>query len=81
MIGGLHLEVGGFGQIGKLLRESGWEKALAQAEVVTSGRANSVIHASHLKRTQFAHEVSVVPFSKLKAEAYIDADTKSSYDD
>ena len=37
--------------------------------------------SSILKRTQFAHEVSVVAFSKLKAEAYVDADTTLSYDD
>ena len=65
--------------LGKLLDKSGWDEALTEAEVFSSGRAQSVIHASHLKQTRFAHEISVVAFTKLKTQAYIDSNTQETF--
>ena len=65
--------------LGKLLEKSGWDEALTEAEVFSSGRAQSVVHASHLKRTRFAHEISVVAFTKLKTQAYIESNTTETF--
>ena len=49
MLGGLHSEMCFWTNLGKLLEKSGWDEALTEAEVFSSGRAQSVVHASHLK--------------------------------
>ena len=46
--------------IGKLLRDSGCSNILTQAQVLTSGRAQSVLDEHHIKRTRYAHQVSVM---------------------
>ena len=79
MLRGMHSELGFWGILGKLVKESGWEEVLAEADIVSSGRANSVIHASHLKWTRQSHEVSAVAFSKLKAQANIEEETESTF--
>ena len=43
----------------KLLSNSGWNNLLAEADVTTAGIAESLLHASNLKRTRLAHEISV----------------------
>jgi len=45
----------------------GWIKSLVQATVATSGVAASFIHASHVKRTRYAHTVTAAAlFISLK---------------
>ena len=46
--------------LGKLLAGSEWTDILNEAGVLTSGRANSVLHGSHVKRACRIHEVSAV---------------------
>ena len=67
--------------IGKLLGNSGWNTLLAEADVTTAGIAESLLHASHLKRTRLAHEISLVAFSKFKSEAYDSTDKSLSEQD
>ena len=80
-MGALHIEMCMLQNLGKLLDGSQWEDALVEADVVTTGRAQSVIHGSNLKRSRFAHEVSVLTFRKLKHEAYMESKTDKSYND
>lgn len=70
MMGALHIEDKVQLMVGKLIRGSGWEWALSKAEVFTSGRASSTLDDHHIKRTRYAHQVSVVALSLLKQEAY-----------
>ena len=45
---------------------------MSKAEVFTSGRASSTLDDHHIKRTRYAHQVSVVALSILMQEAYAD---------
>ena len=67
--------------LGKLLAGSEWTDILNEAGVLTSGRANSVLHGSHVKRACRIHEVSAVCFTKLKANAYANSKTDKSFVD
>ena len=79
--GGLHIEMGFFSLIGKLLDQSGWTDVLSEAEVTTSGRAHGLLSTQHLKRTRYAHEVSLLTFSKLKRKAFDDSNTDATFDE
>ena len=56
-MGGLHLEMASLKALGKWLSDSGWIDALVQAEVTMQGRAEAMLTASHVARTQYAHQV------------------------
>ena len=81
MFGGLHLEMGIFSVIGKLLTDSGWLELIVEAGVTTIGRGQSILSASHIKRTRYVHEVSVCTFNLLKRKAYEDSSSELNYDD
>ena len=44
---------------------------LSQAEVLTSGRAQSTLDEHHIKHTMYAHQVSLVALYMLKQSAYV----------
>ena len=58
LMGGLHIEMAALRLVGHWLEGSGWVESLIQATVATSGVAASFIHASHVKRTRYAHTVT-----------------------
>lgn len=70
-LGALHIEDKCQLMMGKVLRGSGWDRALAQADVLSSGRAQSALDDHHIKRTRYAHQVSLVSLSHLKQNAYL----------
>ena len=70
MMGALHIEDKMHQMIGKLLRDSGWSNILTQAQVLTSGRAQSVLDEHHIKRTRYAHQVSVMGLYMLRQKSY-----------
>ena len=72
IMGALHIEDKMHLMIGKLLRDTGWATILSQAEVLTSGRAQSTLNEHHIKRTMYAHQVSLVSLYMLKQNAYVD---------
>ena len=51
MFGGLHLEMALWSTLGDLLEGSGWTNALVEAEIASSGVAESFLKTSHLTRT------------------------------
>jgi len=55
MFGGLHIEMAMLKLLGDWLKDSGWTNALVQADIASSGTANSFIHASHVTKTRHAH--------------------------
>ena len=70
MLGALHIEDKFHQMTGKLLRDSGWTTVLSQTQVLTSGRAQSALNEHHIKRTRYAHQVSVMSLHLLKHKAY-----------
>jgi hypothetical protein len=70
MMGALHIEDKMHQMMGKLLRDSGWSNILTQAQVLTSGRAQSVLDEHHIKRTRYAHQVSVMALYLLRQTSY-----------
>lgn len=52
MLGGLHIEMALWSVLGDLLNGSGWTTALSEAEVASSGVADSFLKATHLTRTR-----------------------------
>lgn len=70
MMGALHIEDKMHSMFGKLLRDSGWSSVLSQAQVLTSGRAQSTLNENHIKRTRYAHQVSLMSLYLLKRAAY-----------
>ena len=58
MFGGLHVEMTALETIGKWLEGSVWTSALVQANVASSGTADSFHKATHVSRTRPAHQVT-----------------------
>ena len=71
IMGALYIENKMHLMIGKLQHDTGWDIILSQAEVLTSGRAQSTLDEHHIKRTRYAHQVSLVALYMLKQSAYV----------
>ena len=56
--------------VADLLESSGWTTVLTEAEVASSGVAESFRKASHLTRTRHAHQVTLLTLSNVKQDAY-----------
>ena len=70
MVGALHIEDKVNQMAGKVLRDTGWTTLLVQAQVLTSGRAQSVLDEHHIKHTRYAHQLSLMSMYILKHNAY-----------
>ena len=70
MLGGLHIEDKIYLMLGKVIRGSGWEWAMAKADILTSGRLSSALDDNHIERSRYVQKVSLAAFSILKYEAY-----------
>ncbi|XP_046841101.1 uncharacterized protein LOC124458338 [Xenia sp. Carnegie-2017] len=70
MMGGLHIEMAILKMIGHWLTNSGWASALIHAEVMTSGRADSVLKGSHVTRSRYVHQVSACAIYLMQKIAY-----------
>ena len=70
MMGALHIEDKMQQMVGKLLQDSGWSNILTQAQILTSGRAQSALDEHHIKRTRYAHQVSLMGLYLLREKAY-----------
>jgi len=65
MFGGLHIEMAALKLLGDLLRDSGWVSALTEAEIASSGVAESFLSVSNVARTRQAHQVAVSSLFEL----------------
>ena len=70
MIKALHIEDKMHQMIGKQLKDSGWSNIITQAQVLTCGRAQYVPDEHHIKRTRYAHQVSLVSLYLLQQRSY-----------
>ncbi len=60
MLGGLHTEMALWSTLGDILEGSGWTTALIEAEVASSGTADSFVKVSHLTRTRHAQQITLL---------------------
>lgn len=70
LLGGLHIELATLRTVGQWLDGSGWTDVLVEADVTTSGRAESIIKATHIVRSRYAHEV-LLAFKKANFFAFL----------
>ena len=71
MMGGFHIEMAMWNTFGDYLEDSGWTTALTQANVASSGTADSFLNASHLTRTRHGHQVSLPALHKLQDDVFL----------
>ena len=71
MMGALHIEDKAHELIGKILRDSGWTIVLSQAQVLRVGCAQSMLNEHHIKRTRYAHQMSLTSLYSLKQKAHL----------
>ncbi|VDI69861.1 Hypothetical predicted protein [Mytilus galloprovincialis] len=70
LFGGLHIQIAALRTIGDWLDNSGWTSALSQANIASSGTADSFLKASHVSRTRHAHEVTASALYILMKRSY-----------
>ena len=52
------------------MEDNGWTNVLVTAEIITAGRAASLLTASHVTRTRRTHQVTACALYELQCEAY-----------
>ena len=70
MFGGLHIEMALWSTIGDFLDSSGCTTALCEADIATSGVADSFLKVSHLTRTRRSHQITALVLTKLRHDAW-----------
>ncbi|KAK3753824.1 hypothetical protein QZH41_005372 [Actinostola sp. cb2023] len=70
MFGGLHIEMAFLKAIGGWLEDSGWVAAIVDANVASSGTAESFIKATSVTRSRRAHQVTASSLYILLNKAY-----------
>ena len=70
MFGGLLIEMAALKSIGTLLQSSGWTSAIVEADIASSGTAESFLSASSVTRTRQAHQITASCMYKLLKDAY-----------
>ena len=70
MMGGLHIEMVVLKILGELLSGSGWVHTLSEARVLTEGRADACLKASHIARSMYVHEVTSATIYILQSKSY-----------
>ena len=58
MFGGLHIEMTALKSIGTLLKDSGWTGAHMEADIASTGTADSFLKASSITRTWQMHQIT-----------------------
>lgn len=72
MFGGLHIEMAALRSLESLLRDSGWTRALTEANVCSSGTAESFLAAASVTRTKHSHQITACSLYRLMQVAYCD---------
>ena len=70
MFGGLHIEMAALKSIGTLLQSSGWTSAIVEADIASSGTAESFLSASSVTRTRQANQITSSCLDKLLKNVY-----------
>ena len=67
----MHTEMALWNTLGDILEGSGWTTAITEADVASSGMADSYMKAAHLTRTRHAHQVTLLTLHNLQQEALL----------
>ena len=67
--------------LGDWLQRSGWTQAQVQAEITTTGTADSFLRAAHVTRTRRVHQVTAAALYILQRRAYDQYSTTNTEDD
>lgn len=70
LLGGLHIKMSLLKALGEILSGSGWQLALEQSQVASSGTADSFLRVTHVKRTERAHQITALALFCLLTETY-----------
>ena len=70
MFGGLHIEMAALKSIDTLLQSSGWTSAIVEADIASSGTAESYLSASSVTRIRKAHQITASCLNKAVKDAY-----------
>ena len=70
MFGGLHIKMAALKSIGTLLQSSGWTSAIVEADIASSGTAESFLSTSSVTRTRKAHQITASCLYKVLKDAY-----------
>ena len=77
----LHIEMALMNAIGNWIQGSGWVEAFGQANIITAGQIDSFLNVSKVKRTRFAHQLSLAVLIKLSHNAFDDQSEFNNYID
>jgi len=69
-MGDLHIEMAFQSTIGDWLEGSGWTEIYENAHISTSGRIDSFLKSSHVKRTRYSHQVTLKVLLELERDAF-----------
>ena len=82
LFGGLYIEMACFKVLGDILRDSGWTHSLIEANIATSGIADSFLVCSNVPRTRHTHQITACALFELLMSAYFeDINSDNSEDD
>lgn len=70
MFGGIRIAIAAFKSIGPFLKDSGWTETFVEAEIGTSGTAESFLSAASITRTCQKHQITACCLYTLLNEAY-----------
>ena len=70
MMGPLHIEMAFLNAIGHWLEGSGWVIIFERARMTTLGCIDSFLSGSKIKRSRYAHQVSLAALIKLARQAF-----------
>ena len=81
MMGPLHIEMALICLIGDLLDESGWVEVFKRVMVSTPGIVKSFLKGAKIKRSRYAHQLSLASLYVLARDAFNEQTAQASSDD
>ena len=76
----LHIEMAFMNAIGDWLEGSGWVEIFEKARITTPGRIESFLTGRKVKRTRYAHQLSLAALTKLSKQAFEDQNEYTDFD-
>eukprot|EP00794_Sanderia_malayensis_P004251 gene4251-4816_t len=81
MLGPLHIEMAFLSAIGDWLEGSGWTTVFERAQISTIGRIESFLSGTKVKRSRYAHQVSLAALVTMSHRAFKSQQILCSYDE
>ena len=69
-MGDLHTEMAFLSSSGDWMEGSGWTDLYGKSQISTSGRVDSFLHGSKVKRTRYAYQITLKVLLQLSKEAF-----------